>query len=125
MFNYSCLKFTEEIANRLYNSVLKTQSDDNLSLNFSNNVIDISGDEGRVYIRLFKDELQLAYLVFKNRRQGACTDLLNECKLICKELGLSGISIESVLTFEMMCFCKKHGFNTIIGEFGNLYVLKV
>lgn len=125
MMNYNKSKFTREIAERLYSIVTKTQSDDDLSLYFTNNILDINGNESRVYIRIFKDELQIAYLVFKNRRKGTGTDLLNECKLICKELGLSRIIIESVLTFEMECFCEKHGFKNIKDEFGKNYVLKI
>lgn len=103
-------EITEEMARRLYNIVYAAQADDNLTLHFTNITLEIDGDEGRVFIRVFRDELQIAYIVFKHRRKGTCTKLLSECKLICKELGLTKILMESVLTNDMECFCKKHGF---------------
>lgn len=104
-------EITEDIANRIYAVICETQSDDNLTMYYSSTTLDINGDEGRVYIRVYRDELQIAYIVFKHRRKGTCTKLLSECKLICKELGLTKILMESVLTNDMECFCKKHGFN--------------
>lgn len=104
-------EITEEIARRLYSIVYATQSDDNLTLHFTNTTLEIDGDEGRVFIRVFRDELQIAYVIFKHKRKGTCSKVLNECKLICKELELTKILMESVLTDDMECFCKKHGFN--------------
>lgn len=102
-------EITEDIANRIYAVICETQSDDNLTMYYSSTTLDINGDEGRVYIRVYRDELQIAYVVFKHKRKGTCTKLLNECKLVCKELGLTKILIESVMTDDMECFCKKHG----------------
>lgn len=121
-------EITEEIAKRLYGIVYATQSDDNLTFHFTNNTLEIDGDEGRVFIRVFRDELQIAYIVFKHRRKGTCTKLLSECKLICKELGLTKILMESVLTNDMECFCKKHGFNLKdepYNSFNKNYILEV
>lgn len=103
-------EITEDIANRLFAVIYETQSDDNLTGNYSATTLDINGDESRVYIRLFKDELQIAYVIFKHKRKGTCTKLLNECKLVCKELGLTKILVESVLTDDMENFCRKHSF---------------
>ena len=121
-------EITEEMARRLYNIVYATQADDNLTLHFTNTTLEIDGDEGRVFIRVFRDELQIAYIVFKHRRKGTCTKLLSECKLICKELGLTKILMESVLTNDMECFCKKHGFiikNEPYNSFSKNYILDI
>lgn len=121
-------EITEDIANRLFAVIYETQSDDNLTMYYSPTTLDINGDEGRVYIRVYKDELQIAYVIFKHKRKGTCTKLLNECKLVCKELGLTKILMESVLTNDMECFCKKHGFNLKdepYNSFNKNYILEV
>lgn len=121
-------EITEDIANRLFAVIYETQSDDNLTMYYSPTTLDINGDEGRVYIRVYKDELQIAYVIFKHKRKGTCTKLLNECKLVFKELGLTKILMESVLTNDMECFCKKHGFNLKdepYNSFNKNYILEV
>lgn len=121
-------EITEDIANRLFAVIYETQSDDNLTMYYSPTTLDINGDEGRVYIRVYKDELQIAYVIFKHKRKGTCTKLLNECKLVCKELGLTKILMESVLTNDIECFCKKHGFNLKdepYNSFNKNYILEV
>lgn len=108
-----------DICNRFYSIMLKHQSDDNLSLVSRSNTVCIDGDEGRLYMRLFRDELQIAYIVFKNRRVGTATDIVNECINVCKELNLKRIVIQGVLTEEMELFCNKMNFSKIEDQFGN------
>lgn len=82
------LGFNYDMFNRISNILLKTQSDDDLSLAYTSRTINVKGNESTLYIKLFKDELQIPYIMFKNKRVGTATELVNECKNICKELGL-------------------------------------
>lgn len=108
-----------DICNRFYSIMMEYQSDDNLTLSSSSNTVTIDGDEGRLYMRLVRDELQIAYIVLKNRRVGTATAIVNECIKVCKELNLKRIVIQGVLTKEMELFCDKMNFSKIENEFSN------
>jgi len=112
-------EFTQDICDRFSNILLETQSDDNLSIFYTKNTIDVNGDEGRLYMRLFKDELQIAYIIFKNRRVGTATKIVNECISVCKELDLKRIVVQGVSSEEMKLFCNKMNFTKIEDKFGN------
>ncbi|MGV3076400.1 hypothetical protein ACEE21_15075 [Clostridium baratii] len=103
-------EFTESIYNRFSDILLAKQKDDNLSIHYTKNVIDVNGDEGRLYIKLFRDEIQIPYIVFKNKRVGTGTEVINECINIGKSLGLSKVMILGVLTKEMELLCEKMKF---------------
>lgn len=107
------LGFNYDMFNRISNILLKTQSDDDLSLAYTSRTINVKGNESTLYIKLFKDELQIPYIVFKNKRVGTATELVNECKNICKELDLSKIVISGVMSEEMESFCNKLNFKRL------------
>lgn len=50
-------EFTENICNRFSDILLAKQKDDNLSIHYTKSIIDVNGDEGRLYIKLFRDEI--------------------------------------------------------------------
>ena len=106
-------EFTKDICDRFSNILLEFQSDDNLSIYHTKNTIDVNGDEGRVYIKLFRDEIQIPYIVLKNKRKGTGTAVINECINICKEMNLKRVTILGVMTEEMKCLCNKLGFSKI------------
>lgn len=105
--------FSDSICNRISDILLVHQEDDDLSIAYNKNTIDIIGNEGRLYIKLFRDELQIPYIVFKNRRVGTGTAVVNECVNICRELGLRRIVVLGVLTEEMKLFCNKLKFSKV------------
>ena len=107
------VSFNKDICDRFSEILLSTQEDDDLSICFNKNTIDVIGNEGRLYIKIFKDELHIPYIVFKNTRVGTGTAILNECKRVCKELGLVKIKILGVMTKEMEMFCRKFNFTKL------------
>ena len=106
-------EFTQDICDRFSNILSESQSDDDLSIFYTKNTIDVNGNEGRVYIKLFRDEIQIPYIVLKNRRRGTGTAVVNECINLCKEMDLKKVVVLGVMTEEMKCLCNKLGFSKI------------
>lgn len=86
----------------------------------------LKGDITELYMISQGDDLIIRRINLKNTRKGTATLVVNELLEICKEKGFARLVVESVLTEEMVSFCKKMDFikelgDFNIGEFGNYY----
>lgn len=106
-------KFTIDTCKRFSRILLKTQSDDNMSIAYGKETIDVIGDEGRLLIKLSIDGILIGYMAFKNKRKGTGTAIINECIDICKEEGLGKVTVIGVISKDMECLCKKLGFSKV------------
>lgn len=105
--------FTDSMCSRFSDVLLATQGDDDLSISYHEGVFDAIGNEGRLYIKIFRDELQISYIVFKNKRVGTGTGIINECIRTGRELGLKKVLILGVMTEEMTLLCDKMKFSKL------------
>lgn len=85
-------------------------------------------DSGDVYIKFNRKQVILSRISLEKQRQGYGTRILNILKDYCKKYSIEELVIESVLTDEMLAFCKKHGFMKVENDYscyiGN-YLLKI
>lgn len=58
--------------------------------------------------RLGDFQLLISRVYFENKRKGTMTRIMDLLKDYCKEEHIQRIRIQSVETYEMMCFCKKY-----------------
>lgn len=114
-------------------NLLRNVDDPNLIVRAETNYIDklfISGDsEIDLYIKYFPEKtITISRISFNNKRIGLGSELIKQCKIICKQYGFNRIVFESVITDEMLAFCKSKGFTQEpgfnLGDFGN-YELKI
>lgn len=109
------ISFDVEDLQAITNIIIEKQNDNIVSnFGFDKSVININGDETRLYIKNFKKDFILSYITLKYSRKGTLTELLPIFKDICREHNLNRIVIENVLTDHMKSFCTKFGFTRIL-----------
>lgn len=108
------ISFDVEDLQAITNIIIEKQNDNIVSnFGFGKSVINIDGDETRLYIKNFKKDFILSYITLKYSRKGTLTELLPIFKDICRKHNLNRIVIENVLTEDMKSFCEKFGFTRI------------
>lgn len=76
------------------------------------NTIWLRSDDGETEFRyvIFLHRIIVSRISFSKKRSGCMTACFEILKSFAKELDYSVIVIQSVITYEMMCWCEKFGF---------------